>query len=1013
MDDEPKILTSFERLDETISTLNSLLSVSVAVDPTPEEDKTERAQLKSLSETLSEYQEQPYLLDPHLEQLVIPIVDAFRFHARAFTSDSAKIYSSARVHRLALILYSFVKLRGYFPHEVSDLSVAMDYMISDGPMKEVDGWALRYLVLLWLSLVCTLPFDLARFDSDGDCETATSLEDIAKIELNKPGMERDGAALMLSKLYMRKDTCTLLASFVDSFESEIHGSPRLFTCIGAMAVLAEVSKSAPLELLQVHLVRLQAIVNEVAQVNDLAENPVIRKLRSKTLSRLATRILPLNISRRRQTGKVINRNSPDDCLDEAEEEQQDVPPEVEDIFEELFGLLQDRDTSVRWSSAKGLSRISERLSTSFVNQVLDSILSLFTIHSSVGTLSELSAAAEHPWHGASLACAELARRNLIPEFRLPEVLEWMSKALFLDIRKGTFSVGSNVRDAAAYVIWSLARTRRKDVLKPHATDLAQKLVTVALFDREIHIRRAASAAFQENVGRMGLFPHGIAILAKTDFYSISIRRNAFLVAAPKVAAYEEYLQPILEHLLNVTLRHWDESMRRLGARSLRKICEYDMQKLGPQMVEQYSVLLLSIDTADVHGGLLALSELASAFREAGGNEKLEACLHKIFNLLDSVPSTMILSPRNHLITAAACYVVANAISPVDAKALQASAEDPFWRVIVAQGLRHRNGEVQEAAAAAMSSLNTMNTIFKSFFTGLDDYTVNERGDVGSWARLACVKGLCLSLESLIGEARDLPSPSKSEWSTTFPSFSRYLCPDTYHTAIGGILKQGVERLDNVRQSVGELFPLLLDLPQPAIEHGEEWTVQGKTLFVSLLRTADTPGWNDGSWLYPRAVRFLDVEITSSTQRPASSALLVYARSLPLIRTQESIYDLESLANNLLAIAEENPTSNNVVIPVLQAFNILLEGDVLLDLATAEEEICVVVLKKLLNLATKNVERLKSLQRVEESMKIDTAEAVYIVLQTRDLEYDEEVEENLLETEWCVLKIIAMYSFKLV
>lgn len=70
-------------------------------------------------------------------------------------------------------------------------------------------------------------------------------------------------------------------------------------------------------------------------------------------------------------------------------------------------------------------------------------------------------------------------------------------------------------------------------------------------------------------------------------------------------------------------------MRRLGARSLRKICEYDMQKLGPQMVEQYSVLLLSVDTADVHGGLLALSELASVFREAGGNEKLEACRHKV------------------------------------------------------------------------------------------------------------------------------------------------------------------------------------------------------------------------------------------------------------------------------------------------------------------------------------------------------------------------------------------------
>ncbi|KAG6377101.1 hypothetical protein JVT61DRAFT_1152 [Boletus reticuloceps] len=33
----------------------------------------------------------------------------------------------------------------------------------------------------------------------------------------------------------------------------------------------------------------------------------------------------------------------------------------------------------------------------------------------------------------------------------------------------------------------------------------------------------------------GLFAHGIDVLRKTDFYSVSIRRNAFLTAAPQVA----------------------------------------------------------------------------------------------------------------------------------------------------------------------------------------------------------------------------------------------------------------------------------------------------------------------------------------------------------------------------------------------------------------------------------------------------------------------------------------------
>ena len=120
------------------------------------------------------------------------------------------------------------------------------------------------------------------------------------------------------------------------------------------------------------------------------------------------------------------------------------------------------------------------------------------------------------------------------------------------MRKGAHSIGSNVRDAASYALWALARSQNHSALIPHANNLAQRLATVALYDREIHIRRAASAAFQEHVGRtvsrtlddfsdlrshciQNLFPHGIDVLGKTDFYAVSLRRNAFLVAAPQVA----------------------------------------------------------------------------------------------------------------------------------------------------------------------------------------------------------------------------------------------------------------------------------------------------------------------------------------------------------------------------------------------------------------------------------------------------------------------------------------------
>ena len=36
------------------------------------------------------------------------------------------------------------------------------------------------------------------------------------------------------------------------------------------------------------------------------------------------------------------------------------------------------------------------------------------------------------------------------------------------------------------------------------------------------------AAFQENVGRQGTFPHGIDILTTVDYFTVGSRSNAFL-----------------------------------------------------------------------------------------------------------------------------------------------------------------------------------------------------------------------------------------------------------------------------------------------------------------------------------------------------------------------------------------------------------------------------------------------------------------------------------------------------
>ena len=98
-----------------------------------------------------------------------------------------------------------------------------------------------------------------------------------------------------------------------------------------------------------------------------------------------------------------------------------------------------------------------------------------------------------------------------------------------------------------------------------------------------------------------------------------------------------------------------------------------------------------------------------------------------------------------------------------------------------------------------------NRCFDAFLEGLKDYTTDERGDVGSWIRCSCVLGLSKFVQILFAHSKSLQN------------FVEYLPPEKYHAAIGGILKQGVERLDNVRQQTGIQFMKLLRSSPPDVD----------------------------------------------------------------------------------------------------------------------------------------------------------------------------------------------------
>jgi hypothetical protein len=143
-------------------------------------------------------------------------------------------------------------------------------------------------------------------------------------------------------------------------------------------------------------------------------------------------------------GRALTGDDPG-VQETGQEAEIDVPEEVEVVLEQLFENLQDKvinstfasrssffnsvqDTIVRWSAAKAVARISERLPTEFADQVLETLMGLFAIHSvAAASLYDLPAIAESTWHGACLACAEMARRGLVARAALPALIEWLSK----------------------------------------------------------------------------------------------------------------------------------------------------------------------------------------------------------------------------------------------------------------------------------------------------------------------------------------------------------------------------------------------------------------------------------------------------------------------------------------------------------------------------------------------------------------------------------------------------------
>ena len=129
------------------------------------------------------------------------------------------------------------------------------------------------------------------------------------------------------------------------------------------------------------------------------------------------------------------------------------------------------------------------------------------------------------------------------------------------------SVGTNVRDAACFGIWALARRYTTNELQAIDTTsatlygkhgnaslvqiLATELVASASLDPAGNIRRGSSAALQELIGRHpNIISEGIKVVQVVDYHAIALRSRAVTEVAFQVSQLSQpYLTAILDGLL--------------------------------------------------------------------------------------------------------------------------------------------------------------------------------------------------------------------------------------------------------------------------------------------------------------------------------------------------------------------------------------------------------------------------------------------------------------------------------
>jgi tubulin-specific chaperone D len=537
-------------------------------------------------------------------------------------------------------------------------------------------WEERYVMLMWLSHLLLAPFDLASISSDSihiPCDNLPVLDSlppgtpkiarcILSISLHyivSSGKEREAATTLLARLALRPDMQRLgLLRIINCFvfslmapQPEVESS-SIYASIGVLSFLARLGTSSRVEDLAPVAMSIFGQAIRVTQGESKAfeavrSSALARKMIVKVLRSIA--VLALSTDKREHNGI----------------HGYEVSTILEDSIDSFLVSLADKETQVRLAASKALSIVTVKLDPDMATEVIEAVIDslnenvlyqkpdgALVTFLEARTLSvtslrrNLSAVDPQRWQGLVLTLAHLLFRRAPPPRQLQEILQSLISGLDFEQRSSTgSSVGTGVRDASCFGIWALSRkyttkellalelpgiNSRSETPMSVIQMLAIELVCTACVDPAGNIRRGASAALQELIGRHpDTILESIPLVQVVDYHAVARRSRAMVDVSKRAAALGGiYWDALINSLLSWRgIGSPDAESRRGAAIALGELCLQDTYITIKNVLERLHEKLSNIPPNDVetkHGCLLAIAATVDAFVRHGFHDNPRA-----------------------------------------------------------------------------------------------------------------------------------------------------------------------------------------------------------------------------------------------------------------------------------------------------------------------------------------------------------------------------------------------------